>query len=48
MRDRPVKVRYMGAPRTSGTLYNEMSLPLGPFDSAAIMSLRKNELRTND
>ena len=29
----PVKVRYMGQPRTSGTLYNEASLPLGPFES---------------
>ena len=27
----PAKVRYMGQPRTSGTLYNEASLPLGPF-----------------
>lgn len=27
----PVKVRYMGRPKTSGTLYNEASLPLGPF-----------------
>ena len=27
----PVKVRYMGRPRTSGTMYNEASLPLGPF-----------------
>ena len=27
----PVKARYMGRPRTSGTLYNEASLPLGPF-----------------
>ena len=29
----PVKVRYMGQPRTSGTLYNEASLPLGPFEA---------------
>ena len=29
----PVKVRYMGQPRTAGTLYNEASLPLGPFVS---------------
>ena len=29
----PVKVRYMGTPRTSGTLYNEASLPLGPFEA---------------
>lgn len=29
----PVKVRYMGRPRTSGTLYNEVSLPLGPFEA---------------
>lgn len=30
----PVKVRYMGKPRTSGTLYNEAALPLGPFEAA--------------
>ena len=29
----PVKVRYMGQPRTTGTLYNEASLPLGPFEA---------------
>lgn len=29
----PVKVRYMGRPRTAGTLYNEASLPLGPFEA---------------
>lgn len=29
----PVKVRYMGRNRTMGTLYNELSLPLGPFES---------------
>ena len=29
----PAKVRYMGRPRTAGTLYNEASLPLGPFES---------------
>jgi len=29
----PVKVRYMGKPRTAGTLYNEVSLPLGPFET---------------
>ena len=29
----PAKVRYMGQPRTAGTLYNEASLPLGPFES---------------
>jgi len=29
----PVKVRYMGKARTSGTLYNEASLPLGPFEA---------------
>ena len=28
----PIKVRYMGKPLTSGTLYNEASLPLGPFE----------------
>ena len=31
----PVKVRYMGRPRTMGTLYNEASLPLGPFEAAS-------------
>ena len=30
----PVKVRYMGKPRTAGTLYNQASLPLGPFEAA--------------
>ena len=30
----PVKVRYMGRPRTAGTLYNQASLPLGPFEAA--------------
>ena len=30
----PVKVRYMGQPRTAGTLYNEASLPLGPFEAS--------------
>ena len=29
----PVKVRYMGKPRTFGSLYNEASLPLGPFET---------------
>ncbi len=29
----PVKARYMGQPRTFGTLYNEASLPLGPFET---------------
>ena len=29
----PVKVRYMGKSRTAGTLYNEASLPLGPFEA---------------
>jgi len=29
----PVKVRYMGQHRTTGTLYNEASLPLGPFEA---------------
>ena len=29
----PVRVRYMGKPRTSGTLYNQASLPLGPFEA---------------
>ncbi|MBR5457856.1 MAG: hypothetical protein IKV56_03730, partial [Kiritimatiellae bacterium] len=28
----PVKVRYMGRSRTSGTMYNQASLPLGPFE----------------
>ena len=30
----PVKVRYMGKPRMAGTLYNQASLPLGPFEAA--------------
>ena len=30
----PVKVRYMGKARTAGTLYNQVSLPLGPFEAA--------------
>jgi sialate O-acetylesterase len=29
---KPVKARYMGKNRTVGTLYNEASLPLGPFE----------------
>jgi len=29
----PVRARYMGRNRTMGTLYNEMSLPLGPFET---------------
>ena len=29
----PVKVRYLGQPRTSGTMYNEASLPLGAFET---------------
>ena len=29
----PVKARYMGKPKTYGTLYNEASLPLGPFET---------------
>jgi len=29
----PVKARYMGQPCTAGTLYNEASLPLGPFET---------------
>ena len=28
----PVKVRYMGKNRTAGTLFNEVTLPLGPFE----------------
>jgi len=28
----PIKARYMGKDRTMGTAYNEMSLPLGPFE----------------
>ena len=28
----PIRVRYMGRARTSGTLYNQMNLPLGPFE----------------
>ena len=30
----PNKVRYMYQPRTRGCVYNEMSLPLGPFEGA--------------
>ena len=30
----PVSVRYMGRPRTAGTLYNENSLPLGAFEAS--------------
>jgi len=30
----PVKVRYMGQSRTAGTLYNQVALPLGPFEAA--------------
>ena len=29
----PVKVRYLVRPRTMGTVYNQMSLPLGPFSA---------------
>ena len=29
----PVRVRYMGKSRTAGTLYNQVSLPLGPFET---------------
>ena len=29
----PVRVRYMGQDRTCGTLFNEMSLPLGAFET---------------
>ena len=29
----PVKARYMGKDRTTGTMYNEMSLPLGAFET---------------
>ena len=29
----PVKARYMGKNRTFGTMYNEASLPLGPFET---------------
>jgi hypothetical protein len=29
----PTKVRYLYKNRTAGTLYNEASLPLGPFIS---------------
>lgn len=31
----PVRVRYMGQCHTSGSLYSEMSLPLGPFEAGA-------------
>ena len=30
----PVKVRYLGQPRTMGTVYSQASLPLGPFEAA--------------
>ena len=30
----PVKVRYLGTPHTMGTVYNQASLPLGPFEAA--------------
>ena len=30
----PVKVRYLGTPRTMGTVYSQASLPLGPFEAA--------------
>lgn len=29
----PVKARYMGRPRTAGTVFNEAMLPLGPFET---------------
>lgn len=28
----PVKVRYLGEPRTMGTVYNQAALPLGAFE----------------
>ena len=28
----PVAVRYMGQNRTSGVIYNQATLPLGPFE----------------
>lgn len=31
--ENPKKVRYMGKNKTMGTVYNELSLPLGPFQS---------------
>lgn len=31
----PNRVRYMYQPRTRGCIYNEMSLPLGPFEGVA-------------
>jgi sialate O-acetylesterase len=30
---RPVRARYLGRKRTMGTVYNEVSLPLGPFET---------------
>lgn len=30
---RPVRARYLGRNRTMGTVYNEVSLPLGPFET---------------
>ena len=29
----PVKVRYLVRPKTMGTVYNQASLPLGPFEA---------------
>ena len=29
----PKRVRYMGRAGTAGILYNELSLPLGPFET---------------
>ena len=30
----PRKVRYMGQPKVAGTVYNQASLPLGPFEAS--------------
>ena len=39
----PEMVRYMGKPMTSGTLYNESSLPLGPFEVVKPYGGNENE-----
>ena len=46
--ERPVKVRYMGRPRTSGTLYNEASLPLGPFEAEAEEPVGSRSIRADE
>ena len=36
----PVKARYMGTNRAMGTVYNEMTLPLGPFETRRVFLSR--------